>query len=95
MLSKIWNKYTKVEENKSISNIKTYSAIIEPIVIVITPKDKNEYYFIKEKIEILKIMNKIYEIIEKNNIIYIIMDNNLEMISKIIELITEKLQMFQ
>ena len=88
MLSKILSKYTKVEEINSNSNVKTYSARIEPIIKEITPKDINEHYLIKEKLENNR--NGIYEIIEENNKIYIIIENNQEIISKIDKLILEK-----
>ena len=65
MISKIFSKYTKVEEINSNSNVKTYSARIEPIIKEITPKDINEHYLIKEKLENNR--NGIYEIIEENN----------------------------
>ena len=88
MLSKILNKYIKLKETNSNSNIKTYSARIEPIIKEITLKDINEYYLIKEKIENNR--NLIYEIIEENKKIYIILENNPDKISIIDKLILEK-----
>jgi hypothetical protein len=87
MLPKIWTKYTKLEEIKSNSNFKTYLARIEIIVKIIILKDENEYYLIKEKLEKIKNIRGIYEIIEEKNKIYIVMDNNPEMIFQIDELI--------
>ena len=87
MLSKIFNKYTKVEDIISNSNIKTYSARIEPIIKEITAKDYNECYLIKEKLE--KNKNGIYEIIEDNNKIYIVIENNPDTILKIDKLILQ------
>ena len=87
MLSKIFNKYTKVELINSISNIKTYSARIEPIIKEITPKDYVEYYLIKEKLE--KNKNGIYEIIGDKTKIYIVIENNGDSIKKIDKLILQ------
>ena len=87
MLQKIWTKYTILEENKSSSTIKTYLARIEHVVKIIIIKNENEYYLIKEKIEILKNEKGIYEIIGEKNKIYIVMDSNQETIHKVDELI--------
>lgn len=92
MPSKIWNKYTKLSEinSNSNSNIKTYLARIEPIIKEINiPKDYNEYYLIKEKIDNIKSMDGVIEIIEEDNKIYIVLVNNPAIISKIDELILE------
>ena len=74
MLSKILNKYSKIEH----------------IIKVITPKDIYEYNSIKENLENLKSINGIHEIIEENNKIYIVIENNQEAISEIDKLILEK-----
>ena len=87
MLPKIWTKYTKLEENTSNPNFKTYLARIEIVVKIIILKDENEYYLIKEKLEEMKNISGIYEIIEENNKIYIVIDNNPELALKIDELI--------
>ena len=50
----IWEKYQKIEEMNSNSKIKTYKAKIEPIIIEIIPEDKNDYYRIKGRLEIIK-----------------------------------------
>ena len=92
MSSKIWNKYTKLNEINSNSNfnIKTYLARIEPIIKEINiPKDNNEYNLITEKIENIKNMNGIIEIIKEDNKIYIVIENKDEIISKINGLILE------
>ena len=93
MPSKIWNKYTKLKEINSNSNIKTYLARFEPIIKEITPKDNNEYYLLKEKIN--KIRFEIYEIIEENNKIFLVIPNNQQMIWKIDELILENENMLR
>ena len=87
MPSKIWNKYKKIEEIKSNSNIKTYLTRIEPIVKEIIPKNKDDYYRIIEKLEELKEELNIYEIIEEDEKIYIAIDNNEELLLKLDNLI--------
>ena len=87
MPSKIWNKYQLLEEISTNSKIKTYLARIEPIIKEIIPKNKNEYNLIREKLEIIKNIIKIYEIAEENDRIYIVIDNNKEEISKLDKLI--------
>ena len=83
----IWNKYKKVKEIDSQSNIKTYLAILEPIVKEITPKNKDDCFMIIERLEKLKEEYNIYEIIEENEKIYIVLENNAEILSKIDKLI--------
>ena len=87
MPSKIWNKYKIIQEINSNSNIKTYLARLEPIVKEIIPKDKDDYHKISERLNILKKEKDIYEILEEDNKIYIISDNNKEILLKIDELI--------
>jgi len=92
MPSKIWNKYKKIKEIESNnSNIKTYLANIQPIVKEIIPKNKNDYYIISERLgklkEELEGELKIYEIIEEYERIYIVIDNDEELLSKIDNLI--------
>ena len=84
MPSNIWNKYKIIKEinNNIHTNIKTYLTRIEPIVKEIIPKNIDEYSLIKEKLEKLKNIIKIYEIIEENERFYVIIDNNDEIISK-------------
>ena len=83
----IWNKYTFIKEVDKKSNIKTYLARIEPIIKEISYKNKNEYLEIREKLEEIKNKIKIYDIIEEEDKIFIVIDNNNEIISEIDKLI--------
>ena len=83
----IWNKYKVIKEIESKSNIKTYLTRIEPVVKEIIPRDKDDYYIIKERLENLQEKLIIYEIIEEDGKIYIVMENNEETLSKIDKLI--------
>ena len=67
----IWNKYKMIEEINSKGNIKTYKAKIEPIIKEIIPKNKNEYNDILYYLQDYK--NLIYEIIEENDKIYVVL----------------------
>ena len=89
MPSKIWNKYKMIKEIECNSNIKTYLTMIKPIAKEIIPKNKEDYYIIRERLEKLKIKESlnIYEIIEENGRIYIVIDNNDEFLSRIDKLI--------
>ena len=87
MPSSIWNKYKLIKEINNKSNIKTYLTKIEPIIKEIIYKNKNEYYLIKERIEIIKEKIKIYDIIEEEDRIYIVIENNKEMIKEFDKLI--------
>jgi len=89
MPSKIWSKYKIIKEIEDNSNIKIYLTKIEPIVKEIIPKNKEEYIIIKERLERLKLRKEIniYEIIEENDRIYIAIDNNDELLSKIDKLL--------
>jgi len=90
MPSKIWAKYKMKKEIESKnSNIKTYLARIELIIKEIIPKNKDDYYTIIERIEKIKEEKEIniYETIEENERIYIVIDNNKELISEIEKLI--------
>ena len=69
------------------SNIKTYLTRIEPIIKEIIPKNKDDYYRIYERLEKLKEEINIYEIIEENERIYIVIDNNDELLLKVGKLI--------
>ena len=86
MLLKIWNKYKKIKDIVN-SNIKTYLARIEYIIKEIIPKNEDECSLIKEKLEIIKNIIKINEIIEEDNKLYVIIDNNEEITSKFDNLI--------
>ena len=88
MPSTIWNKYTIINEINKNSNIKTYLTRIEPIIKEINYKNINEYYIIRERIERIKNKIKIYDIIEEeNNKIYIVIDNNKDIIIEIYNLL--------
>ena len=86
----IWNKYKKIKEIYSNTNIKTYLTRIEPIIKEIRPEDINDYYIIKQRLEKIKNKYKIYEIIEENGKLYIVIDNNNEVNINIDKLILSK-----
>jgi len=91
MQSKIWNKFKIIKEIKSNnSNIKTYLTRIEPIVKEIIPKNKDDYYIIRERLEKIKEEEELYifSIIEENERLYIVIDNNKDLLSKIDKLIS-------
>ena len=85
----IWNKYKIIKEINQNSNIKTYltKLEIETIVIEILPKDIEDYYRKKEQLEKLKYQMNIYEIKEENKKIYIVIDNNEDLLSNIDKLL--------
>ena len=91
MPSKIWSKYKMVKKIESNSNIKTYLTRLEPIIIEVKSKNKYDFYIINERLEKLKLELKdginIYEIIEENERIYIVIDNNDELLLKVGKLI--------
>ena len=87
MPSSIWKKYEKIKEINKNEKIKTYLGRIEPIIKEIIIKNEKEYYIIKERIERIKNIIKIYDIIEEKDRIYIIIENKEEIIKKIDELI--------
>ena len=82
MQSSIWDKYSILKEINKNSYIKTYLTKIEPIVKEIIPKNHYEFLLIKERLESIKNIIKIYDIIEENDIIYAVIDNDDELISK-------------
>ena len=90
MASTIWNKYKILKEIKTNSNIKTYLTRMEPIVKEIIPKNKIESEIIFENLKELRDRIKIYDIIEENDKLYIIIDNNEEAISEFDKLITSE-----
>jgi len=59
---------------KSNLDNKTYSVKYEPIIKEIMPKDDSEYHIINEKLEKLQNEIKIYDKIEDNKKIYIVID---------------------
>ena len=90
MPSKIWDKYKMIKEIKSNhSNIKTYLTKIEPVVKEIIPKNKDDYNIINERLEKIKEAKELNlnDIIEENERIYIVKDNNEEILYKIDKLI--------
>ena len=82
MLSSIWDKYSILKEINKNSYIKTYLTKLEPIVKEIIPKNHYEFLLIKGRLESIKNIIKIYDIIEENDIIYTVIDNDDELISK-------------
>ena len=91
MPESIWNKYEKIKEieNKN-SNIKTYLAKIKPLIKEIKSKDKNDYLSIYQRIEKLKNEIKIYDTIDENDKIYIVIENNEEISNKVDKILKEK-----
>ena len=83
----LWNKYQIISEINTNLNIKTYLTRIEPIIKEINIKNDNQCYTIKERIERIKEIIKIYDIIEEEDRIYIVIDNNKEKMMKIDEMI--------
>jgi len=85
----IWEKYQKIVEMDSNSKIKTYKAKIEPVIKEIIPKDEEDYFKIKKRIEkiqkIKEIKNnyEIIEIIEEEKKFYIVLKENNELNLKI------------
>ena len=85
----IWNKYQYIKEIKSNSPIKSnitinnYLVTIKPIVKEIIPKKEDDYNEIIKKLKKLKEELNIYEILEENGKIYIVIDNKEELLSKI------------
>jgi hypothetical protein len=67
----IWNKYKMIKELYSNENIKTYKAKLEPIIKEITPRNMDEYNNILNNLQNYK--DLIYEIIEENNKIYVVL----------------------
>ena len=93
MPERIWNKYKKIKQiDNNNSNIKTYLAKIEPIIKEIKPKDLNDYNLIYQKIEKLKNEIKIYDIINENGIIYIVIENRENLNNKVDKILKEKLE---
>ena len=70
----IWKKYKMIKEINSKENVKTYKAKIEPIIKEITPKNRNEYDNILYNLQ--NYQDLIYEIIEENNKIYVVLLND-------------------
>ena len=83
----IWEKYQKIEEIESNPKIKTYKAKIEPIIKEIIPKDKEEHYRIKIKLDKIEKNYNIIEIIEEEEKFFIVINKDDEIISKIDKLL--------
>ena len=90
MTSIIWNKYKVIKEIDKNLNIKTYLTRIEPIIKEIIPKNNNEYFQIKERLESLKNIIKIYDIIEEDDKLYIVIENEKEGLLKFDKLIKDE-----
>ena len=90
MPSSIWDKYKLIKEINNNSNIKTYITRIEPIIKEIIPKNNDEYFLFKERIERIKEIIKIYDIIEENDKIYVVIENEKEEILKFDKLIMDE-----
>ena len=86
MTSKIWSKYTKVNEINKNPSIKSYLAKFDSIVKEIKYKNINEYHEMKERIERIQDIIKIYDVIEEKDRIYIVLDkkNNNDKIDKLL-----------
>ena len=86
-----WKKYTKIKDLGSQSKINNYLNRIEPRVKEINFKDKEGCNTIIKRQKNLKqkLIEKpyIFEIIEEINKLYIFIDNNEELLSKIDKLI--------
>ena len=68
------------------STIKTYKGKIEPIIKEIKYKNKEELFTIRDRIERIKEITKVYDIIEEKGKFYVVMENNAP-ISKIDKLL--------
>ena len=88
----IWNKYTKIKEINSNSKVKTYLGRIEPLIKEITPKDKDEYDLIYDNLTILQNELNIYDIIEENDKIYVIIDNKKKINDEVEKVISSEIK---
>ena len=90
-MSTIWKKYQLIKEiNSNIKNIKTYLAKIEPLIKEIIPKNNEDYFTIKEKLEKLKNIIKIYDIIEEKDKFYVAIENEKKSLLKFDELMLDE-----
>ena len=92
MTGKFWKKHEKIKEignNNSI--IKSYIARMEPIVKEIRPKDEEEYELIILRLEEIKKEIKIYDIVKEDEVIYIIIENDVNINAKVEKLLSEEL----
>ena len=68
-------------------NIKIILSSLETLIIEVTYKDKDEYNLIREKIHLIKDIMKVYDIQEKKDSLYIIIDRNLDKANKFRQLL--------
>ena len=81
----------EINKNTNI-NINTYLTSIEPIIKEIIINNEIEYYKIKVRLEPIKNAIKLYDIMEEKDRIYIVIDNNEEIMTKLDKMIlSEKL----
>ena len=90
MPSTVWNKYEKINQIYENSNIKTYLSRIELNIKEIIPENIDEYELIREKIEFFQNKIKIYDIIEEEDRLYIVIENDKEISTQIDNLILSK-----
>ena len=84
------NKYEIIKELETGSIMQTYLTRIEPIVKVIEAKNKQEFCLICQRLEEIK--DQLYKIIEENDKIYIVMDNDPELMKKIDDILLSKIE---
>ena len=86
----VWNKYKKIKEVTNKSKIKTYLVRIEPIIKEIVPKDEDNYSKIYNYLNENRNELKIFDIIEENKKIYVVIDNDNEANKRIDDLILQE-----
>ena len=91
MASEILHKYKIIKEIELDSNIKAHLTNKEIIIIEIIPKGKDHYLIINEELKKIKKKFNIHEIIEDIDKLYILIDNNKEILSKIKKLVLVEL----
>ena len=87
MASEILNKYKIMKEIEFDSNIKAHLTNKETIIIEVVPKGKDHYLIINEELHKAKKKFNIHEIIEDIDKLYILIDNNKELLYKIKKLV--------
>ena len=73
----VWNKYKQIEQISSQENIKTYKAQLEVIVKEINTQDINQYNLVKNNLQNYE--DQIFELIEENNKLFLILLNDLNL----------------
>ena len=91
MASEILNKYKIIKEIDFDSNIKAHLTNKETIIIEVVPKGKDHYLIINEELHKAKKKLNIHEIIEDIDKLYILIDNNKELLYKIKKLVLVEL----